>query len=113
MSSQSPDSVLSNPKLNSSLTKALEKVGISVAGGNLQNACSGFKNLGQCIAAIHVAKNLNLNFSDLQNEMTGSGSESLGKAIQGLGGPNVNAKSEAKKANKQASQDFDSAESGS
>jgi ABC-type hemin transport system substrate-binding protein len=57
-----------------------------------------------------VAKNLNLTFSDLQTKMA---SESLGKAIQDLGGPNVNAKSEAKKANKQASQDLNAAQSAS
>ncbi len=111
--SQAPGSVLSNPKLNTSLTKALGKSGVSIPGGNLQTACSGFKNLGQCVAALHVAKNLNLSFSDLQSRMTGSSPESLGKAIEGLGGPNVNAKGEAKKANKQANQDFNSADTAS
>src|SRR5713101_913639 len=111
MGSQSPSTVLDNGKLNTSLTKALDKSGISVPGGDLKTACSGFKTLGQCIAAMHVAKNLNLTFSDLQSKMAGSNSESLGKAIQDLGGPNVNAKSEAKKANKQASHDLNAAES--
>ncbi len=111
--SQSPGTALNNPKLDSSLTSALGKSGISVPGGNLQSACAGFKNLGQCVAAMHVAKNLNLNFSDLQSQMTGANSVNLGKAIQGLGGPNVNAKSEAKKANKQANQDLNSADSNS
>lgn len=86
----------------------MTKSGITIPGGNLQSACSGFKNLGQCVAALHVAKNLNLSFSDLQTKM---GSESLGKAIQDLGGPNVNAKSETRKANKQASQDLNAAQS--
>lgn len=113
MGSQSPSTVLDNSKLNTSLTNALEKSGVSVPGGDLKTACSGFKNLGQCIAALHVAKNLNLSFSDLQSKMTGSNSESLGKAIQDLGGPNVNSKSEAKKGNKQASQDLNTAESAS
>jgi hypothetical protein len=65
---------------------------------------------GQCVAALHVAKNLNLSFSDLQTKMA---SENLGKAIQDLGGPNVNAKSEAKKANKQATTDLNAAGSAS
>jgi hypothetical protein len=111
--SQSPDPVLSNKHLDSSLTNALGKSGISIPGGNLQTACAGFKNLGQCVTAMHVAKNLNLNFSDLQNRMTGSNSVSLGKAVQELGGPDVNAKSESKKANKQANQDINSVESAS
>ena|SRR5712692_4211886 len=113
MGSQSPSTVLDNGKLNTSLTNALAKSGISVPGGDLKSACSGFKTLGQCVAAMHVAKNLNLSFTDLQGKMTGSNSESLGKAIQDLGGPNVNAKSEAKRANKQASQDLNAAESAS
>jgi hypothetical protein len=111
MGSQSPSTVLENGKLNTSLTNALAKSGISVPGGDLKTACSGFKNLGQCIAAMHVAKNLNLSFDDLKNKMSGSSSESLGKAIQDLGGPNVNGKSEAKKANKQANRDIGAAES--
>jgi hypothetical protein len=113
MGEQSPSTVLDNRKLNTSLTNALEKSGISVPGGDLKTACSGFKTLGQCVAAMHVYKNLNLMFSDLQTKMTGSNSESLGKAIQDLGGPNVNAKSEAKKANKQASRDLNAADSAS
>jgi hypothetical protein len=111
--SQSPSTVLDKGKLNTSLTNALEKSGISVPGGDLKTACSGFKTLGQCIAAMHVAKNLNLTFTDLQSKMTGSNPESLGNAIQDLGGPNVNPKSEAKKANKQASHDLNAAESAS
>lgn len=97
--------------MDTALTNALGKSGITIPGGNLQSACGGFKNLGQCIAALHVSHNLGLSFSDLQAKMTGSGSESLGKAIQSLGG--ANAESEAKKANKQAHQDLNSAESGS
>jgi len=113
MGSQSPTTVLDNSKLNTSLTNALAKSGVSIPGGDLKTACSGFNNLGRCVAAMHVAKNLNLSFDDLKNKMTGSNSENLGKAIQDLGGPNVNAKSEAKKANKQASQDLNAAESAS
>jgi hypothetical protein len=113
VASQSPRSVLDNSKLDTSLTNALAKSGISVPGGDLKTACSGFKTLGQCIAALHVAKNLNLSFSDLQSKMSGPNSESLGKAIQDLGGPNVKAKGEAKKANKQASHDLNVAESAS
>ena len=109
--SQSPGTALNNPRLDSALTNALGKSGISVPGGNLQTACGGFKNLGQCVAAMHVAKNLNLSFGDLQKQMTGANSVSLGKAIQGLGGPNVDAKSEAKKANKQANEDLNTADS--
>jgi len=114
LGSQSPSAVLStNTKLDSSLTTALGKSGVTVPGGNLQSACSEFKNLGQCVAALHVSKNLGIPFSDLQAKMTGSRSVSLGKAIQDLGGANVNSKAEAKKANKLANAELDAAGSAS
>lgn len=111
VASQSPGTILSNSKTDTALTNALGKSGVTIPDGDLKTACSGFKDLGQCVAALHVAKNLNLNFSDLQSKMTGTNAVSLGKAIESLVDPNVNAKSEAKKANKQASQDLSSVES--
>jgi len=32
----------------------------TLTGENAQTACNGFKNLGQCVAAAHVAKNLDI-----------------------------------------------------
>jgi hypothetical protein len=112
MGSQSPTTVLDNRKLDSSLTNALSKSGISVPGGNLKTACSGFKTLGLCIAAMHVAKNLDIpgGFDALKDKMTSANGVSLGKAIQELS-PNANAKAESKKANKQANHDIGSVES--
>ncbi len=72
-----------------------------------QDACSGFKNLGQCVAAIHVSHNLDIPFTDVKSKMTGTGAESLGKAIKDLK-PAVDAKAESKKAQKQADQDLSS-----
>src|SRR5207245_11760431 len=84
-----------------------------------QQACDGFKNLGQCVAAAHVSKNLGISFACMKSDMTGqeapSGSNcptgtgrksmSLGKAIQTLD-PNANSKTEAKKGTQQANQDL-------
>ena len=70
-----------------------------------QQACSGFKTLEQCITAIHVAQNLNLPFVDLKAKTTGKGSVGLQKAIEQMA-TSVNAKDEAKKAKKQASEDM-------
>jgi hypothetical protein len=112
VSSHSPTTTLNNnSKLNTSLTNALAKSGVAVPGGNLQSACSGFKNLGQCVAALHVAKNLDIpgGFAALKDKMTGTNSVSLGKAIQELN-PKVNAKAENKKANKQADEDIRASE---
>jgi hypothetical protein len=106
--SQSPATLLKdNPKLDTALTKALGKSGISVA--DLQSTCSKFKNLGQCISALHVAKNLDISFDDLRDKMLVP-KGSLGKAIQDLK-QNVDAKAEVKKANKQAKQDINEAQS--
>lgn len=102
---QTPDAVLTrNTKLSSRLQSMLPN------GMTAQQACSGFKNLGQCVAAIHVANNLDIPFADLKAKMTGGSAESLGKAIQDLK-PQANAKSEAKKAQKQANSDLRESES--
>jgi len=100
MSHGSPNDVLShNPAIGGKIQK--------LTGQDAQTACGGFKNIGQCIAAAHVAKNLDIpgGFDALKAKLTGSGAISLGKAIQQLA-PNADAKAEAKKANKQASDDL-------
>jgi hypothetical protein len=100
MSHASPSEVLSHNTAIAGKVKTL-------TGQDAQTACSGFKNLGQCVAAAHVAKNLNIpgGFDALKAKMIGTGAMSLGKAIQSLA-PDANAKAETKKANKQASDDM-------
>jgi hypothetical protein len=84
------------------------------------DACTGFKNLGQCVAAAHVAKNLNGgNFYCLRQAMTGTAAPtgttcpattrtmSLGKAIQTLY-PQANSSTESKKGQTEAGQDLKS-----
>ncbi len=68
------------------------------AGSNIYDACRGFKNWGQCVAAVHVSHNLNIPFADLKARMTDSTSGmtpgstvrttpmSLGQAIQSFRG---------------------------
>ena len=85
-------------------------------------ACNGFKNLGQCVAAAHVSKNLGISFDCMKLAMTGKATSgatctapaasksgtttmSLGKAIQTLQ-PTANSGAEVKKAKKQAAQDL-------
>jgi len=98
------DLLTQNTKLASKLQSLLP------AGTDLQGAAAGFKNLGQFVAAIHVSNNLGIPFDQLKEKMVGG--ESLGKAIQVLK-PDVDAKAEAKKAQKQAKQDIRESESGS
>jgi len=79
----------------------------ALTGEDAAKACGGFKNLGQCVAAAHIAKNLDIRggFAAVKAKTTGSGAVSLGKAIQELA-PTANAKSESRKANKQAEEDL-------
>jgi hypothetical protein len=100
ISHSSPNEVLSH---NTAIAAKIK----TLTGKDAETACSGFKNLGQCVAAAHVAKNLDIpgGFDALKAKMTGSGSVSLGKAIQELA-PDADHKAEAKKANKQASDDL-------
>lgn len=103
-------------KKNSTISSKLQ----TLTGMPAQQACAGFKNLGQCVAAAHVSKNLGIPFACLQAKMTGQtlpsscqtnaaastkSPMSLGKAIQTLS-PTANSKLESKKAQKQADQDL-------
>ncbi len=105
MSHASPSEVL---KHNTAIASKIQ----ALTGQDAHTACNGFKNLGQCVAAAHVAKNLDIpgGFAALKAKMTGTGAVSLSRAIEGLA-PSANAKSEVKKANKQASDDMKEASS--
>ena len=107
MSHASPSTVLSHNTAIAGKIKALTNE-------DAATACDGFKNLGQCVAAAHVAKNLNITggFDALKAKVTGTGAMSLGKAIQSFA-PTANSKSEVKKANKQADDDMKEAETNS
>ena len=119
----SPTAVLTkNTKLDTHLTSLLQTKGLLPKGTDLKDACAGFKNLGQCVAAVHVSHNLNIPFACLSADMTGtapaSGSTcpsgtgtskmSFGKSIQTLS-PNAAAKTEEKTATKQANDDINEA----
>ena len=93
------DLLQQNTKLSSKLQ--------TLTGMPAQDACSGFKNLGACVSAAHVSKNLGLDFATLRGKVTGTGAVSLGKAVKQLN-PNVDAKAEVKKANKQTKDDLES-----
>jgi hypothetical protein len=100
----SPTQLLSqNTKLAANLQKLLP------TGMTAQQACDGFKNLGSCVAAMHVAHNLDIPFTDLKPKITGSGAQSLGKAIHTLR-PDADAKGEARKAEGEARADLRTAQ---
>lgn len=124
-SAASPTTLLTNnTKLDANLTSKLQSKGLLPAGTDLKTACNGFKNLGQCLAAIHVSHNHdNIAFACLKADMTGtavptgttcpagtgSSKMSLGKSIQTLS-PNTDSKEATKTAQKQSDADLKEAE---
>ena len=72
-------------------------------GGGLQSACASFGNLGNCMSALHVARNLSLSggFDALKQLMTTGSKLPLGKAIIQLD-PKADAKLAESAARKQA-----------
>jgi hypothetical protein len=92
----------------------------------LEDACTAFRQLNECVAALYVSHNLKIKFNCLKWDVTGvqpgSGSVSscsspesgkalsLAKAIQTLK-PGADAKAEAKNAEKRAQEDIKDASS--
>ena len=95
-----PQKTLLYPKLAAKLQKELLP-----EGPNIQEACDGFKHLGDCVCAIHVSKNLGVPLPDLKAKVTGKGAEKIENAIHELK-PDVDAKAEKKKAWKQAEKEI-------
>jgi hypothetical protein len=108
------------PTVNDVLTKnpAIGAKIEKLTGMSASQACTGFKNLGQCVAAAHVSKNLGISFDCLRSDRTGTApqgtscpagtgtkSMSLGKAIQTLD-PQADHKAESKKGETEAQQDM-------
>lgn len=93
-------------KLASNTKLASKLQGLLPPGTDLQTAATGFKNLGQFVAAVHVSHNLGIPFDQLKAKMLGPPSMSLGKAIQALQ-PAANAKTETQKAESEAHQDLE------
>ena len=87
-------------------TKLSGRLQTLLPGQDLEIASSGFKNLGQFVAAVHVSKNLGIPFDELKYQMTDPDSpKSLGKAIRQLR-PDASSRREARKAKKQAKKDL-------
>jgi hypothetical protein len=114
----------------STKSNILKKVQTTLAGADLNDATTGFKNFGQFVAAINVSNNRGIAFADLKAAMTGldmtgqpalasattgatSGTAavlttmSLGQAIQTLK-PGVDAETVAQTALTQANQEINS-----
>ena len=87
---------------------------------SLKDACAGFKNLNDCIAALHVSHNLSIKFNCLKWDVTGGKPAGdikscaapsndkgmdLSKAIRVLK-PDANFRTEARNAEKRAREDI-------
>src|SRR5260370_4310231 len=87
---------------------------------SLKDACAGFKNLNDCVAALHVSHNLEIKFKCLKWDVTGAKAAGdvkscaapsndkamdLSKAIRVLK-PDANSRTEASIAQKRARQDI-------
>jgi hypothetical protein len=102
------------------LTASLQAQGVLSANTDAKSACENFKGLDECVAALHVSKNIGLDFNCLKSNLTGvqtsadmsscKGSAgdkamTLSKAIHAMK-PDADAKGEAKNAEKQAKDDL-------
>jgi hypothetical protein len=75
------------------------------AGTDVSAAAAGFKNLGQFVAAVHVAHNLDIPFDALRARLTGPQPMSLGQAIGELK-PGVHVDDEVRRAEAAARDDM-------
>jgi hypothetical protein len=105
---------------NQRLTARLQQNGVLPAGVDVSTSCSTFKHLGDCVAALHASRNAGIDFNCIRADVTGvhtsadvSGCKgpvgdkpvSLHEALKRLK-PEIDAKSEAKSAEKQAEEDM-------
>lgn len=105
---------------NQRLTALLQQNGVLPKDGDVSSACSVFKNLGDCVAALHASHNVGLDFNCVRADVTGvqtgadlSGCKgpvgdkavSLHEALKRLK-PEADAKAEVKNAEKQAKDDL-------
>lgn len=89
-----------NPKLAARLQPLLPR------GMDVNNAAQGFRNWGQFVAAVHVSHNLGIPFADLKAKMTGTNPMSLGQAIQMLRPTTTTTRTEIRRAEWEAAEDF-------
>jgi hypothetical protein len=118
--SKSADNNAPSADRNKRLTVLLQEKGVLAADGDVSSACAIFKTLNDCLAALHASHNVGLDFNCVRADVTGvqtsadvSGCKgpvgdkpvNLTTAIKRLK-PEVDAKSEAKSAEKQAEADI-------
>jgi len=119
------DQLASNEELEQKLTSQLQAQGVLEKDANLQDKCSSFKSLQTCVAVIHAAKSLPVEFACLKWDVTGVKPANVSDACAGpsdrkamsfrdsiaLLKPDADAKEEAAKALDTAKNDIKDAKS--
>ena len=119
------DQLASDGRLEDALTKQLRLLKILPADKELQDACSDFKDLANCIAVLRLNHNLQIEFTCLKWDVTGIKPKPVADSCAGPAGgkamplekavdllkPDANARTESKNALKQAHDDIKDASS--
>ncbi len=114
------DQLASNGDLEAKLTHQLQVQGILPQDKILQDACSTFKELGECVASLRVSRSLQIDFSCLKWDVTGVKPKPVADSCAGPAGGKAmglyraidllksdsSAKSEAKNALRRAREDI-------
>jgi hypothetical protein len=114
------DQLASNGDLETRLTHQLQVQGILPQEKNLQDACSDFKELAECVASLRVSRTLQVDFSCLKWDVTGVKPKPVADSCAGPAGgkamglhravdllkPDSNAKPEANNALRRAHEDI-------
>jgi hypothetical protein len=110
------DQLASNGNLEARLTHQLQVQGMLQQGKDLQDACSNFKELASCVAALRVSHSLQIDYSCLKWDVTGVKPKPVADSCAGPAGgkamslyrsidllkPDANAKTEASNALRRA-----------
>jgi hypothetical protein len=114
------DQLAANGDLEARLTHQLQVQGVLPQDTNLQEACSAFKELSECVASLRVSHALRIDFSCLKWDVTGLKPKPVADSCAGPAGgkamglhrgidllkPDSNAKSEANNALRRAHEDI-------
>jgi len=114
------DQLASDGDLEVKLTHQLQVQGILPQGTDLQDACSAFKELAECVASLRVSHSLQIDFSCLKWDVTGVKPKPVADSCAGPAGgkamglprsidllkPDSNAKSESSNALRRAREDI-------
>jgi len=101
-SDMSAASSQASPAASGSTSANPRLAAIVPAGMSMQEACTGFKSVDECLATLHVAQNLSIPFDNLKTRVTRGAS--LGAALKQLK-PGVDVKAETRRAAQQAQLD--------